>query len=72
MPFEGILIEVHKGSRRKHNMKFRQLLDKAKSVDIGDSYLNRKSANMFIDSMALWCGPRIASLPLPRYVVKGD
>ena len=22
--------------------------------------------------MALWCGHRIASLPLPRYVVRGD
>ena len=20
----------------------------------------------------LWCGPRIASLPLPRYVIRGD
>ena len=27
-------------------------LDKAKGVDIGDSYLNRKSATMFIDSIA--------------------
>ena len=22
--------------------------------------------------LALWCGPRIASLPLPRHVVRGD
>ena len=22
--------------------------------------------------VALWCAPRITSLPLPRYVVKGD
>ena len=22
--------------------------------------------------LALWCGPRIASLLLPRYVVRGD
>ena len=22
--------------------------------------------------LALWCGPRIASLPLPRYGVRGD
>ena len=27
-------------------------LDKAKGVDIGVSYLNRKSATMFIDSIA--------------------
>ena len=27
-------------------------LDKAKGVDLGDSYLNRKSANMFIDLIA--------------------
>ena len=23
--FEGILVEVYKGTRRKHNMKFRQI-----------------------------------------------
>ena len=25
MPFEGVLIEAYKGTRRKHNMKFRQI-----------------------------------------------
>ena len=25
MPFEGVLVEAYKGTRRKHNMKFRQL-----------------------------------------------
>ena len=25
MPFEGVLIEVYKGTRRKHNMKSRQI-----------------------------------------------
>ena len=25
MHFEGILVEVYKGTRRKHNMKFRQI-----------------------------------------------
>ena len=25
VPFEGILIESYKGTRRKHNMKFRQI-----------------------------------------------
>ena len=25
MPFEGVLVEVYKGTRRKHNMKFRQI-----------------------------------------------
>ena len=25
MPFEGILVEAYKGTRRKHNMKFRQI-----------------------------------------------
>ena len=25
VPFEGVLIEVYKGTRRKHNMKFRQI-----------------------------------------------
>ena len=24
VPFEGVLIEVYKGTKRKHNMKFRQ------------------------------------------------
>ena len=25
VPFEGVLVEVYKGTRRKHNMKFRQI-----------------------------------------------
>ena len=25
MPFKGILVEAYKGTRRKHNMKFRQI-----------------------------------------------
>ena len=25
VPFEGVLIEAYKGTRRKHNMKFRQI-----------------------------------------------
>ena len=25
MPFEGVLVEAYKGTRRKHNMKFRQI-----------------------------------------------
>ena len=25
VPFEGILVEAYKGTRRKHNMKFRQI-----------------------------------------------
>ena len=25
VPFEGVLVEVYKGIRRKHNMKFRQI-----------------------------------------------
>ena len=25
MSFEGVLIEAYKGTRRKHNMKFRQI-----------------------------------------------
>ena len=27
VPFEGVLVEAYKGTRRKHNMKFRQLGD---------------------------------------------
>ena len=26
VPFEGVLVEAYKGTRRKHNMKFRQIL----------------------------------------------
>ena len=25
VPFEGVLVEVYKGTRRKHNMRFRQI-----------------------------------------------
>ena len=25
VPFEGVLVESYKGTRRKHNMKFRQI-----------------------------------------------
>ena len=25
VPFEGVLVEAYKGTRRKHNMKFRQI-----------------------------------------------
>ena len=25
MPFDGVLVEAYKGTRRKHNMKFRQI-----------------------------------------------
>ena len=25
MPFEGVLVEAYNGTRRKHNMKFRQI-----------------------------------------------
>ena len=25
LPFEGVLVEAYKGTRRKHNMKFRQI-----------------------------------------------
>ena len=25
MPFEGVLVEAYKGTKRKHNMKFRQI-----------------------------------------------
>ena len=29
-------------------------------------------AEVLKSTLALWCGHRIASLPLPRYVVRGD
>ena len=32
---------------------------------------SRKYAIVYF-KIALWCGPRIASLHLPRYVVRGD
>ena len=32
VPFEGVLIEAYKGTRRKHNMKFRQI-DQLASMD---------------------------------------
>ena len=25
LPFEGVIVEAYKGTRRKHNMKFRQI-----------------------------------------------
>ena len=34
------------------------------------SYLDDENESPL--KMALWCGPRIASLPLPRYVARGD
>ena len=33
---------------------------------------NKSYCVFIIGFSALWCGPRIASLPLPRYVVRGD
>ena len=34
--------------------------------------IDTKSKVFIKHTLALWCGPRITSLPLPRYVVRGD
>ena len=33
VPFEGVLVEAYKGTRRKHSMKFRQIVHKLASMD---------------------------------------
>ena len=36
------------------------------------TYMQCRNCMYIMVVRALWCGPRIASLPLPRYVVRGD
>ena len=33
--------------------------------------MSEKKSDLYDNHLALWCGPRIASLPLPRYVLRG-
>ena len=50
-----------------------EILDNAKSdtLQLVIKGIDNCNGSNFKD-LALWCGPRIASLPLPRYVVRGD
>ena len=48
VPFEGVLVEAHKGTRRKHNMKFRQIGHTTISAWNGLDFAKAPSLAVFI------------------------
>ena len=53
VPFEGVLVEAYKGTRRKHNMKFRQ---------IGHT-TSQYGQSFFPKTMSAWNGLAFAEAP---------
>ena len=53
VPFEGVLVEAYKGTRRKHNMKFRQIGHT--TIQYGQSFFPKK--------MCAWNGLAFAEAP---------
>ena len=53
MPFEGVLVEEYEGTRRKHNMKFRQIGHKTSQY--GQSF--------FLKTISAWNGLAFAEAP---------
>ena len=53
VPFEGVLVETYKGTRRKHNMKFRQIGHTTSQY--GQSYFPKK--------ISAWNGLAFAEAP---------
>ena len=54
VPFEGVLVEAYKGTRRKHNMKFRQ---------IGHT-TSQYGHSFFPKTISAWNGLAFAEAPL--------
>ena len=53
MPFEGVIVEAYKGTRRKHNMKFRQICHTTSQY--GQSF--------FLKTISAWNGLAFAEAP---------
>ena len=53
MPFEGVLVEAYKGTRKKHNMKFRQ---------IGHT-TSQYRQSFFLKTISAWNGLAFAEAP---------
>ena len=53
MPLDGILVEAHKGTRRKHNMKFRQI----------DHTTSQYGQSFFPKTISAWNGRAFAEAP---------
>ena len=53
VPFEGVLVEAYKGTKRKHNMKFRQ---------IGHT-TSQYGQSFFSKTISAWNGPAFAEAP---------
>ena len=53
VPFEGVLVEAYKGTRRKHNMKFRQ---------IGHT-TSQYGQSFFLKTISAWNGLAFAEAP---------
>ena len=53
VPFEGVLVEAYKGTRRKHNMKFRQ---------IGHT-ISQYGQSFFPKTISAWNGLAFAEVP---------
>ena len=53
MPFEGVLVEAYKGTRSKHNMKFRQIGNTTSQY--GQSFLPK--------TISAWNGLAFAEVP---------
>ena len=56
MPFEGVLVEAYKGTRRKHNMKFRQIGHTTSQYEYGQSFF-------FPKTISAWNGLAFAEAP---------
>ena len=53
VPFEGVLVEAYKGTRRKHNMKFRQI----------DHTTSQYGQSFFPKTISAWNGLAFAEAP---------
>ena len=53
VPIEGVLVEAYKGTRRKHNMKFRQ---------IGHT-ISQYGQSFFLNTISAWNGLAFAEAP---------
>ena len=58
MPFEGVLVEAYKGTRRKHNMKFRQI-----------GHTTSQYGQLFLYTISAWIGLAFAEVPYTSFML---
>ena len=63
LPFEGILVEVYKGTRRKHSMKFRQIVHTTSQYGQIVHTTSQYGQSFFPKTIGAWNGLAFAEAP---------